>query len=125
MPKIYVVPEGLRTFLNSVKSEVCDPRNRNAADCNLPINELMTLKDLIQLQKDRVIVVRACDKGAGIMLLDFEDYLRACYNHLTAETTTVKPYYSPVNALDVENAKQRIIKVFKEGLATKIITQAE
>ena len=85
----------------------------------------MALKDLNQLQKDRVIVVRACDKGAGIMLLDFEDYLRACYNHLTAQLTPGKPYYSPVNALDVEKANQNIKDVLKEGLDAKIITQAE
>ena len=33
-------PEGVRTFLNAVKSDLLDPRNRNKEDCNLPIDVL-------------------------------------------------------------------------------------
>ena len=80
MPKNYSVPEDLKIFLKSIKSELQDPRNRNRETCNLPLDKLNALKDIIQLQKERQIVVRACDKGAGIMILNFNDYLKACYN---------------------------------------------
>ena len=35
LPKKYSVPDGLKTFLSSVRSELQDHRNRNAVDCNL------------------------------------------------------------------------------------------
>ena len=39
LPHNYLVPEGLNTFLCSVKSEMTDPKNRNTAECNLPREE--------------------------------------------------------------------------------------
>ena len=42
--KHYTVPEGLKTFLSSVKSEITDPRNRNPVKCNLPQDDLQALK---------------------------------------------------------------------------------
>ena len=86
LPKNYSVPEGLKTFLSSVRSELQDHRNRNAVDCNLTKKELGALQTLQQLQKDRKIVIRECDKGAGVMILNFQDYLKACYEHLTPQS---------------------------------------
>ena len=63
LPKNYAVPDGLKTFLNSVKSELKDHRNRNKVECNLSINELNALQTLQKLQKDRDIVIRAKTKG--------------------------------------------------------------
>ena len=40
MPKNHSVPEGLKMFLNAIKSDLCDPRNRNKEECNLPQYEL-------------------------------------------------------------------------------------
>ena len=118
-------PEGLRTFLNAVKSDLLDPRNRNKEDCNLPIDELNALKDLINLQKDRQIVVKACDKGAGIIILDFNDYVKACYEHLVSETADGQPYYIKVNELEIERAKDDIEKILKEGLEKEILSKSE
>ena len=102
MPRNYRIPKDLKMFLKSIKSELQDPRNRNRESCNLPLDELNALKDIIQLQKERQIVVRACDKGAGIMILSFNDYLKACYEHLASETVDGKPYYTQVNELELE-----------------------
>ena len=125
MPKDYLVPEGLKIFLNSVKSEILDPKNRNATECNLPTVELEALKELIKLQRERQIVIKACDKGAGIIILDFDDYVKACYEHLTSEVSPGKPYYSLVNALDVDKTKLKITNVIKEGLDKNIISKSE
>ena len=73
MPKGHTTPEDLKVFLSSVKSELSDPRNINKEGCNLPVNEINALKELIKLQKERVIIIKACDKGAGIMILNFND----------------------------------------------------
>ena len=45
-------------------------------------NEMKALKELIQLQKDGHIAIKPCDKGAGIVILDFKEYIRACNEHL-------------------------------------------
>ena len=108
MPKNNTVPEDLKTFLNAVKSELTDSRNRNKEICNLPVDEINALKDLIKLQKDRVIVIRACDKGAGIMILNFNEYMKSCYEHLLSKTSDNRAYYKQVEAYKVDEAKSKI-----------------
>ena len=67
-PKNHTVPKDLKTFLGAIKSEIMDPRNRNEEKCNLPREEINALKELITLQRERVITIKPCDKGAGIMI---------------------------------------------------------
>ena len=84
MPSKYSVPEDLKVFLSSVKSEILDPRNRNQIKCNLPGSELHALQELQRMKKERQIIVKACDKGAGIIILNFNVYLQVYYEHLTS-----------------------------------------
>ena len=65
------------------------------------------MQTLQKLQKDREIVIRACDKGAGVIILDFEEYIKACYGHLRAELTPGQPYYSQVHELEIERTKKK------------------
>ena len=102
-------------FLSSVKSQLIDPRNRNYAQCNLPQEELQALKELQQLQRDRKVVIRACDKGAGIIILNFEDYVKSGYEHLTSQQSHGEPYYSPASYLELEQAKRKIKNIVNEG----------
>ena len=115
LPKNYSVPEGLKLFFSSVKSELIDPRNRNYAQFNLPQEELQALKELQQLQKERKVVIRACYKGAGIIVLNFEDYVKSCYEHLTSQQSHGEPYYSPASDLELEQAKRKIKNIVNEG----------
>ena len=57
LPKNHSSPAALKTFLNSVKSEIMDPKNRNEVKCNPPLEELSALKELIRLQKERVFII--------------------------------------------------------------------
>ena len=125
LPKNYSIPEGLKTFLSSVRSEIQDYQNRNSANCNLPVNEMDALLKLQKLQKERQIVIRACDKGAGVIVLDFNEYLKACYEHLTSEIAPGQPYYSPVNELEIETTKEKIRSLLKQGLDNDIISKSE
>ena len=125
MPKNYSVPEGLKIFLSSVKSEILDPKNRNNIQCNLPVDEICALKELIKLQKDREIVIKSCDKGAGIMILDFKQYMQACYDHLTSKTANGTPYYSNVDDLAEERVKTKIRKILKDMLEKNVISKSE
>ena len=92
-PKNHNAPRGLLNYLAAVKSDIMDPMNRNKVPSNISDDEKDALKNLIQLQKERKIVVKPCDKGAGIIILDFTEYLRACMEHLEAKTTTGENYY--------------------------------
>ena len=51
---------------------------------NISNEENEALKTLIKLQKERQIVVKPCDKEAGIIVSDFQEFLRACMEHLEA-----------------------------------------
>ena len=61
------------TMLNSIRSEIMDPLNRNTENSNLPKVKIQALKELIRLQKERIIIIKAADKGAGIVILNFKD----------------------------------------------------
>ena len=78
-----------------------------------------------KLQRERKIIIRACDKGAGGMILDFNEYLKACYLHLTSELTPGQPYYTPENEFAVERAKVQINSILKEGLDNNLLTKHE
>ena len=125
LPKNYTVPEGLKTFLSSIKSEIGDPRNRNTESCNLPIDEQEALKTLSRLQKEKQIVIKACDKGAGLIKLDYPEYMKACYKHLSSTNPEQSPYYSQVDGLEVERTKTKIETILKDAIQNNIITMDE
>ena len=125
-PKGHQIPQHLKVFLSSVKSEMMDPRNRNQEKCNLPVEELEALKQLIHLQRERKLVVKACDKGSGIILLDFDRYLKSCYEHLLSqEEGTGKYYYKEVPQIQIEVSKKEILEALKEALEKDMITKEE
>ena len=129
MPKNYNVPNGLKTYLGAVRSELVDPKNRNKVQSNLPKEEAEALKDLVKLQKERKITIKQCDKGAGIMILDFEEYMKACIEHLEMKLTdkdgNTKTYYRKVDETEVEKVKQKIQLVLEEGHDNGILTKDE
>ena len=87
-----------------------DPLNRNKAKKNLPPEETKAIKEIIELQKNKTITVKPCDKGAGIIVLDFEEYLRACNEHLNSMQDENTPYYKKVDNKTLEIAKNKKFK---------------
>ena len=124
-PKNYSVPQELKIFLNSVISEISDPRNIRQEGCNLPMDEMAALKELTKLQKEKVIVIKACDKGAGVIILNYDEYMRSCYVHLTSFQSENKPYYTQVDEFEIERTKSKISNTLKEALSDGIISQDE
>ena len=131
LPKNYSTPSGLKTMLTSIRSEIMDPQNRNQETPNLPPDEINALKELIRLQKERVITIKAADKGAGIVILNFKDYMTACYEHLSSsvplQSDAVEPqtHYKAVNEFAVEEAKIKIKNVLKDAFENNIISKSE
>ena len=85
-----------------------DHRNRNSVLYNLPPVELQELKQLQELQRDQKIVVKPCDKGAGVIIMNFEDYLKSCYEHLTSLQSENNPYYLQVSPLGRGSTKKHV-----------------
>ena len=125
MPKDHKTPLGLKIFLSSIKSEIMDPLNRNTETCNLPQDELNAMKELIKLQKERTIIIQKCDKGAGIILLTFKSYMKACYEHLMSTTLTEESYYQQIADIELDVSKKKIKEILDEGFENKIISKEE
>ena len=111
-------------FCHAVKSEILDPENRNKIRPNLPLGELKALKELISLQRNEVITIKPCDKGAGIIILKFESYMESCLNKLSnqqlQENGTLNLYY-----VQVEETKKQIKSVLDTAADKNFITTEE
>ena len=96
-PKFYHAPEALKDFIVAIKSELEDPENRN----NIIPDEAQALSELVRLQKNRQIVIKECDKGGGFIILDTEEYIRSCLQHLSSKMKksdgSESPYYCRVD----------------------------
>ena len=129
LPKNYTTPKELKTYLGAIKSEIMDPRNRNTIKCNLPVEEVTAMKELIRLQKEQIIIIKPCDKGAGILILDFKIYMRACYDHLLETKTSAggeeTKYYEQVDDFALQRSKNQIKEFLQKGLDQKILTHEE
>ena len=129
LPKNHKTPKKLKGFLGAVRSEIMDPQNRNKVPSNLPPEELKALKELIELLKDKQIIIKPCDKGAGIIILDFDKYMEACNKHLTSlqvdKEGEDKPFYIKVDELKLNEAKDKLTKVIQEAFDNRIISKEE
>ena len=129
LPKNHKTPDDLKVYLEAAKWELIDNKNRTKTECNLPSEEVKAIKELIQLQKDRIITIKPCDKGAGIIILDFQEYLRACTDHLNSKQLQTNgesvPYYEKVDSSVVQEAKSKIKLILEEGYDNLIISKEE
>ena len=96
-----------------------DPENRNHVRPNLPPDEIEALQKLIELQKSRIITIKPCDKGAGIIILNFEDYVDSCSTHLSSKQLqpdgSQLPYYEKVEETLIREAKHLISSTLETG----------
>ena len=118
-------PKGLQEYLAAVKSDLMDPKNRNKSKYNLLDEETEALKELVKLQKEGVIVIRHCDKGAGIIILDFNEYINACERHLESQTDTGDNYYIKVNETVLQTAQDKVLNIVNEGYDNNILSKEE
>ena len=97
--------------------------------CNLLADELQALKELVKLQRERKIIIKQCYKGAGIMIINFDDYITACNEHLeeTFEDRdgNEKFYYKIVSESALDTAKSELLALLQAGFDNKIITKEE
>ena len=127
--KNHRTPENLKRFFNATSSELLDNKNRNPVTKNLSNEEISALKELTDLQKNRIITIKPADKGAGIVILNFEDYIKSCQDHLNLKQLqpdgTFLSYYEQVDELFMSNAKETISKLIQEGFDNGYICKDE
>ena len=69
----------LEVFLSACKSDLLGSikQNQRKVGPNLSLEEREALTDLIQLQRYKIITIEPCEKGAEIIICDFNDYILA------------------------------------------------
>jgi len=125
LPKKHKTPPNLKIYLSSFKSEIMDPQNRQQAKSNLPPEEMKALKELISLQRDRKITIKPCDKGAGIIVLNFEAYMEASNKHLNSKTDQGEPFYTKIEPSEIVIAKQSISNLLQEIFDNGVLSKSD
>ena len=120
------VSSSLKTFLAGSKSAFTGSI-LNKVRSNISTEENEALKLLIILQKERKIIIKPCDKGAGIVVCNFDDYLRSSTEHLSGhvEGKPTEKCYREITEKDFQAAKNEIDNKLKAGLASSEISKEE
>ena len=99
----------VRTFISSVRSDILGTK-LNKIRSNITEEEEVALKELIDLQKRCQIVIKPCDKGAGIIICDYVKYWQSCTEHLKSKAANNESHYKEVDVKFLEEAKKKILK---------------
>ena len=88
---------------------------------------MKALAELIELQRKKVITIKPCDKGAGIIILDLN--IRACQEHLGClqlqQDGSRKPYYQKVGEDALDEIKTKVNHVVEEAFDNGILKKEE
>jgi len=125
LPRKHKTPKGLTDYLAAVKSDLMDPKSRQKVKSNVTQEEIRALKELNTMQRENKIVIKPCDKGAGIAIMNFKDYEAACQEHLHGQTPDGSPYYMKVENAKLRELQLKITKVVEEGYDNEVLTNDE
>ena len=98
----------VRTFLTAIKSDILGSKF-NKPHSNITKDETEALKSLILLQKNCQIVIKPCDKGAGIIICDYVEYATSCSNQLNSVASNGEKHYKEVPFDFILDTKKEII----------------
>lgn len=127
-------PRYLTGFLNTVESNICNRHNWNTdllnpARRNITEQEYTALLNLQQLQHDQQIIIKPADKGSGIVILNYDDYVASCTEHLNLQQKqsdgSSLPYYIKATDQEVKLAKREISKALENAKNNGWISQDE
>jgi hypothetical protein len=110
--------------LIGVKSELTGTK-LNKIRPNISNNEIEALKNLTDLQKSRQIFIKPCDKGAGIIICNYNDYVTSCEKDLSGKTPNNEPHYSKITTRDLSVAKFKITDTLNSAYLAQQITNQE
>ncbi len=89
--------KGLNNFVTGIRGELRGSE-LNKVRPNLPRDEEEAIQTLILLQKSQEIIIKPCDKGAGIIICDFMKYKNAALEHLSSRISpdSTDTYYKQI-----------------------------
>jgi hypothetical protein len=96
----------VKTFLTSVKSKLAGTKYNNPHP-NINKKEKEALETLIELQRNCVKVIKPCNRGAGIIICDYDSYVTSCKKELDSITTNGEKYYEKITQTQLTNAKKK------------------
>ena len=114
----------LNNFLIGVKSELTGTK-LNKTRSNISQKEMEALKTLINLQKTQKIVIKPCDKGAGIIICDYGEYVSSCEKDLKEMSPNNEPNYTKITEKDLNTAKSKITDTLNSAHMAQQITNQE
>ena len=79
----------------------------------------------MKLQRNCIIVIKPCDKGAGIIVCDYAKYVLSCQKELESKTKNGENYYKIISQKDLDKAKQEIDLILNKALEAKSISKSE
>ena len=85
-------------FLTGIRSATLGTKF-NKSNPNISTEEEKALAKLIELQKTCQIIIKPCDKGAGIIVCDYVDYAESCSNHLNSKAENGEPHYRRISSV--------------------------
>ena len=107
MPRKFSTPVGPPSLLNSIRSDIW-PKEKEHRKMQFTSWEYICPQ---RAHKTAKKVIKLAHKGAGIVILNFPDYMKACYNYLLSslpnKSDNKEPelYYKAVNEFSLEGAK--------------------
>ena len=113
----------IKTFLHSVKSEITGTIY-NTTKSNITKAEHEALAQLVKLQRNCIIVIKPCDKGAGIIVCDYAKYIASCEKELNSTTKNGEHYYTTISQKDFDKAKSDINETLNKAFEAKHITKS-
>ena len=111
-------------FLSGIKGELVGSQPNQIHD-NLTREERTAFKILIEKQANKELIVKPADKGAGVCVLNYTDYVNLCENHLQEKTKDGYNYYRKSSECDLAQAREKITNILKIGLFEDFISNEE
>ena len=67
--------------------------------------------------------IQNAPNSAGLIILNYPEYMRAYYKHLLSKQSKTQSYYTQVDQLEVDISKKKIDDVMKEAFEKNIISK--
>ena len=129
LPRGHRPPQAQLDFESANRLNLLSPRNLKKISLNSTEQQRAALKDLVTLQRERVLVIKPADKNPGLTLMDFADYDKAVRAKLsenfTADDGTEKQKYPPSSNKQLKKEFKEIEKLVLEGLAKGFIGEKD